>query len=141
VVTVDETRVGKGHRRAAEECAPALLVFGGTLAKSQSNGSVLRDLLGQAGIYASQVRQTLGGEDAHHAGFARARKQRDDVPTLASQSGELVDDDEAGARSLRRDAHQVEQNPGAELRGERRVSCGVEAEEHGSSGLDCILEG
>jgi hypothetical protein len=140
-VAVNETRVGKRHGRAAEECAPSLLIFRRALAEGQSNGGVLGDLLGQAGIHASQVGQSLRGEDAHHAGFARAGKQRDDVPTLAPQSGELVNDDEAGAGSLCRDTHQVEQDPGAELCRERRVRCGVQAEEDRSSGLDCILEG
>jgi hypothetical protein len=97
-------------------------------------------LLRQAGIHASKVSQALGCQDAHHAGLAHAGEQRHDVATFASQSGELVDDDEAGSGSLRGDAHQVEQEPGAKLRRQRRVGCGVEAEQHCSSGLNLVLE-
>jgi hypothetical protein len=97
-------------------------------------------LLRQAGIYASEVGQALGCEDAHHAGLAHAGEQRHDVATFASERGELVDDDEAGSGSLCGDAHQVEQEPGAKLRRQRRVGCGVEAEEHCSSGLNLVLE-
>jgi hypothetical protein len=71
------------YRRAAQERAPTLLVLGGSLAESQSDRSVLGDLLGQAGVYAGEVGQALGREDA----------------AFAAERRELVDDDEAGPGS------------------------------------------
>jgi hypothetical protein len=62
------------------------------------------------------------------------------VPPFASQSGELVDDDEAGSDSLGRDAHQIEQDPGADLRRQRWVGWRVEAEEHRLAGTNCVLQ-
>jgi hypothetical protein len=41
---------------------------------------------------------------------------------------------------FRGDTHQVEQEPGADLRRQRRVGCSVEAEEHRLSGNDGVLE-
>jgi len=45
---------------------------------------VLGDLLRQAGIHSGEVGQALGRQDAHHAGFARPREQRDDMAAFAS---------------------------------------------------------
>jgi hypothetical protein len=98
-------------------------------------------LLGQRGFHACQVGQALRRQDAHHAGLARPSEERNDVPAFASQTRELVDDDEARSRSLRGDAHQVEQNPGADLRRQRRVGGGVETEEDGLSAVNGIFEG
>ena len=139
-VAVNETRLGKRHGRAAEKDAPTLLIFSGTLSERQSNGGVLGDLLWQAGVHSSEVGQALGRKDAHHAGLTRAGEQRDHVPALASESGELVDDDQAGSGALGGDTHQVEQDPRTDLRGKGGVRCDVETEEYGLSVLDALLQ-
>ena len=84
-VAVDVARALERHGCSAEECAPALLVFSGTLAECQSDGGVLGDLLRQAGIHSGQVGQALGRQNAHHAGFAGPREQGDDVAAFASE--------------------------------------------------------
>jgi hypothetical protein len=63
------------------------------------------------------------------------------VAAFAAERRELVDDDQAGSGSSCGDTHQVEQQPGANLRGQRRVGCGVEAEEHDSVVADGVLQG
>jgi hypothetical protein len=85
-VAIDETGTRERYGRTSEERAPALLILDRALSEGQSHGGVLGDLLGQAGIDASQVSQALGGQHAHHAGLSCASEQRDDVPALASQS-------------------------------------------------------
>jgi len=97
-VAVDVARTLERHWCSAEECAPALLVFSGTLSECQSDGGVLGDLLRQAGIHSGEVGQALGRQGAHHARLAGPREQRDDVAAFASERRELVDDDETGSR-------------------------------------------
>jgi len=41
---------------------------------------------------------------------------------------------------LRGDPHQVEQDPGADLRRQRRTGCGVEAEEHRLTSVNGIFQ-
>jgi hypothetical protein len=84
-VPVDVARSLERDGCSTEECAPALLVLCGALAKCQSNRGVLGNLLWQAGIHSSEVGQALRRQDAHHAGLACPREQRDDVPSFASQ--------------------------------------------------------
>jgi hypothetical protein len=139
-VAINKARLGERHGRATEKNAPTLLIFSRPLSERQPNGGVLGDLLGQAGVHSSEVGQTLSREDAHHAGLTRASEQRDDMPALASERGELVNNDEAGSGSLGRDAHQIKQDPRADLRCECRIGGGVETEEYGLSGLDGILQ-
>ncbi len=98
-VAVDVARTLERYGCSAEECAPALLVFSGTLAECQSNRGVLGNLLRQAGIHSGEVGQALGRQDAHHAGLTGPREQRDDVSSFASEGRELVDDDEARSGS------------------------------------------
>jgi hypothetical protein len=83
-VPIDEARALERYRRTAQECAPTLLVFGGTLAECQSYGSVLGNLLRKAGLDASKVGEALRREDAHHEGLTGASEQWDDVAALTS---------------------------------------------------------
>ncbi len=83
-VAVNVARALERHWCSAEECAPALLVFSGTLAECQSNRGVLGDLLRQAGIHSGEVCEALGRQNAHHAGLAGPSEQRDDVASLAA---------------------------------------------------------
>jgi len=98
-VAVNVARALERHWCSAEECAPALLVFSGTLSECQSDCGVLGDLLRQAGIHSGEVGQALGRQNAHHAGLAGPREQRDDMAAFASEGRELVDDDEARSGS------------------------------------------
>ena len=84
-VAVNKARILERDGRAAEECAPTLLVLSGALAESQSHGGVLGDLLGQVRFDACEVGEALGRQDAHHAGLSRPREQWDDVPAFASE--------------------------------------------------------
>ena len=114
-IAINKPGFGKRNRRAAQKSPPTLLVFSGALSERHTNSGVLCDLLGQAGIHSSEISQALSCDDTHHAGLARASQKRDDVPSLASEGGKFVDDNQASAGSLCRDAHQVEQNPRADL--------------------------
>ena len=98
-VAINVARTLERYGRSAEECAPALLVFGGTLAECQSNRGVLSDLLGQAGIHSGEVGQALGRQNAHHAGLACPREQRNDVSSFAAEGRELVHNDKARSGS------------------------------------------
>jgi hypothetical protein len=86
-------------------------------------------LLRKIPVHACQVGEALGGEDARHARLAAASQEWNDVSTLASERGELVDDRETRSGSLRRDADQVEQNPGANFGCEFRIRRRVQAEQ------------
>jgi hypothetical protein len=128
--SLDEIAVGSCDRRSAEQYAPSLLVLGRALSEHQAHGGILGNLLRQIAIDAGQIGDALCGNDARHASFARASQEWRNVSAFTSESGELVDDDEAWRRSLGRNAHEIEQNPGTNSGGERRVTCGVEAEEN-----------
>jgi len=71
-VAVNKPRIRERYGRAAQECAPTLLVFSGSLAECQAHGGVLGDLLGQVGFDARQIGQALSRQDTHHASFTRA---------------------------------------------------------------------
>jgi hypothetical protein len=138
---VHEARPGEGNGCAAKEGAPAFLVFGGALSECNADGGVLGDLLGEVGIDSCEVGEALGGQDAHHAGFSRACQEWNDVASFAAEGGELVDDDEAGTGAERGDAHQVQEEPGADLGGQRGVGSRVEAEQDRATGLDSVFQG
>jgi hypothetical protein len=59
---------------------------------------------------------------------------------FATECRELVHDNHARARSQRRDPHEVEQNPCAELCRQVGIRRGVQAEQHGSTRSQSILQ-
>jgi hypothetical protein len=91
-----EMGTSEWQRCTAQKRTPTFLVLGGTLSECQPDSGVLGDLLWEGAIDSRQVGETLRGEDAHHAGLSRAREQGNDVSALASQRGELVDNDQTG---------------------------------------------
>jgi hypothetical protein len=82
----------------------------------------------------------LRRQDACHARFAASGKKRYDVPTLPTERRELIDDDERRSGTERRNAHEVEQDPCANLGYQLGVGRRVQAEQDRLACAECIFQ-